>query len=195
MRWNWKKWLGLGLLGMAVLGIGLIIWQLDLPNWQALDLERIRSRPTSTSLYDAKGNELGPLGSRQERVYTELDEIPGYVKAAFIAAEDQRFYEHSGIDIRRIFGALWHDIKTRSLAQGASTITQQLIKLTHLTSEKTLARKAQEIVTVTAHDSAADLQDSAGIFRPCFSESDAVHYNVLSVLFQHCCCFDYNSVI
>ena len=78
MRWNWKKWLGLGLLGMAVLGIGLIIWQLDLPNWQALDLDRIRSRPTSTSLYDAEGNELGPLGSRQERVYAELDETYRY---------------------------------------------------------------------------------------------------------------------
>ena len=89
---------------------------------------------------------MGPLYAARERIFTELEEIPGHVTAAFIAAEDQHFYKHSGIDLKRIFGALWHDLKTRSLEQGASTITQQLIKLTHLTSEKTLARKAQEIV-------------------------------------------------
>ena len=146
MRRNWKKWLGYSLLGAAALGLGLLIWQLDLPNWQELDLERIRSKPESTTLYDAGGNPLGALYAAQERIYTELDEIPAHVVSAFIAAEDQRFYQHSGIDVRRIFGALWHDIKTMSLDQGASTITQQLIKLTHLTSEKTLSRKVQEIL-------------------------------------------------
>ena len=146
MQRKWKKWPVYGLIALAVLLAGLLIWQLDLPNWQKLELERIRSRPETTVLYDASGSKLGPLRAGRERVYIELKEIPEHVSEAFIAAEDQRFYSHSGVDIKRIFGALWHDIKTMSFSQGASTITQQLIKLTHLSSEKTISRKLQEIV-------------------------------------------------
>ena len=139
-----RKWILLALAAAIALGLGLLIWQLDLPSWQALDLEKIQAIPQSTVLYDADGARLGALYGDRERKYATLSEIPDEVTAAFITAEDQRFYEHSGVDVRRIFGALWHDLKTMSLAQGASTITQQLIKLTHLSSEKTLARKVQE---------------------------------------------------
>ncbi len=146
MGGKWKKYLVFLLSGIAALGLGLFIWQLDLPNWQSLDLERILSRPESTALYDADGNALGPLYGGRERVYAQLEDIPDHVVSAFIAAEDQRFYQHSGVDVKRILGALWHDVKTMSFEQGASTITQQLIKLTHLTSEKTISRKLQEII-------------------------------------------------
>ncbi|MDO5300837.1 MAG: PBP1A family penicillin-binding protein, partial [Clostridia bacterium] len=64
---------------------------------------------------------------------------------AFIAAEDLRFFDHSGIDIYRIFGALRSNLKSGTLAEGASTITQQLAKLTHLSAEKTLRRKLEEV--------------------------------------------------
>ena len=141
-----RKWIWTAIAGVIALGLGLLIWQLDLPAWQRLDLDRIRSIPQSTVIYDSAGNRLGALYGDRECKYTPLSEIPEAVIAAFITAEDQRFYEHSGVDVRRIFGALWHDIKTLSLQQGASTITQQLIKLTHLSSEKTLSRKAQEAV-------------------------------------------------
>lgn len=141
-----RRWIAIAAGALGAILLGLLIWQLDLPNWQGLDLERIRSQPESTTIYDCAGRELGVLGTQQERSYATLEEIPEHVCAAFIAAEDRRFYSHSGVDVKRIFGALWQDIKSRSLAQGASTITQQLIKLTHLSSEKTLARKAQEIV-------------------------------------------------
>ena len=141
-----RKWVSLAAAVLLAVLLGLFIWQLDLPNWQKLDLEKIRSIPQSTLVYDADGRAAGALHASREREYAKLGEIPRHTVAAFITAEDQRFYQHSGVDVRRIFGALWHDIKTRSLAQGASTITQQLIKLTHLTSEKTLSRKAQEAV-------------------------------------------------
>ncbi|MBQ9832586.1 MAG: PBP1A family penicillin-binding protein, partial [Clostridia bacterium] len=59
---------------------------------------------------------------------------------------DARFYEHKGIDIIRIFGALWADIKAGGYVQGASTISQQLIKLSHLSSDKTIMRKIEEAV-------------------------------------------------
>ena len=126
--------------------LGVLVWQLDFPSWQKLDLNRIRSLPRSSVLYDKNGEKLGALYGQQERVYAGLEQIPEDVVAAFITAEDQRFFEHNGVDVKRIFGALWHDIKTGSLEQGASTITQQLVKLTHLSSEKTISRKAQEAV-------------------------------------------------
>lgn len=141
-----RRWIYIAVSALAVAVLGLAIWQLDFPNWQKLDLDRIREIPESTVVYDASGNSVGALQNARERSYVSLDRIPEHVTAAFITAEDQRFYQHSGVDVKRIFGALWHDIKTMSLAQGASTITQQLIKLTHLTSEKTISRKVQEIV-------------------------------------------------
>lgn len=139
-----RKWIYIAGAALAVGLLGIFIWQLDLPNWQRLDLERIQKLPESTVVYDEAGQKAGAIYTARERVYVELDEIPEHVIAAFITAEDQRFYQHSGVDIKRIFGALWHDIKTMSLEQGASTITQQLVKLTHLSSEKTLSRKVQE---------------------------------------------------
>lgn len=62
----------------------------------------------------------------------------------FTSAEDARFFEHEGVDVIRIAGAIVADIKAGSYVQGASTISQQLIKLSHLTSEKTISRKAEE---------------------------------------------------
>ncbi len=75
---------------------------------------------------------------------SEYTDFPEDLKNSFIAVEDKRFYEHNGIDFLRLGGALIQDIKTMSFAQGASTISSQLIKNTHLTNEKTITRKLQE---------------------------------------------------
>lgn len=139
-----RRWIYIAAAALSVALLGILIWQLDLPNWQSLDLEKIQKMPESTVIYDQAGHKVGAIYTARERIYVPLDKIPQHVVDAFITAEDQRFYSHSGVDVKRIFGALWHDIKTMSLEQGASTITQQLIKLTHLTSEKTLSRKVQE---------------------------------------------------
>lgn len=141
-----RKWIIRLAAGAGFLAIVLLLWQMDLGSWKPLDLEKIRSIPESSIVFDANGNSAGAIYAVRERSYTPLNEIPEHVRQAFLAAEDQRFYSHRGIDVKRIFGALWHDLKTRSLAQGASTITQQLIKLTHLSGEKTLSRKVQEAV-------------------------------------------------
>lgn len=87
----------------------------------------------STTVYDSEGNELNKLvGAGANRIYKELDEIPYYVQKAFIAIEDERFYEHSGIDVRGIFRAGFTTIKEllsgSDSMQGASTLTQQLLK-------------------------------------------------------------------
>ena len=81
----------------------------------------------------------------QRRTPVALDLVPEHVKNAFVAIEDARYFEHSGIDPIRILGALYADIKAGEYKQGGSTITQQLAKMIFLTPEKTIARKVREI--------------------------------------------------
>ncbi len=135
---------GLGIVLLSALG--LLIWRLDLPHWKRLDLARIEAMSTATTVYDANDVAVGTLYGSEHRIWVGLNSVPRHVQQAFIAAEDQRFYRHHGVDFHRLLGALWQDVRTLSYAQGGSTITQQLIKLTHLSQAKTLSRKAQEIV-------------------------------------------------
>ena len=74
-----------------------------------------------------------------------IDELNAYTLNAFIAVEDKRFYEHNGIDYKRLLSATVNNLKSLSFKEGASTITQQLIKNTHLSSKKTITRKLKEI--------------------------------------------------
>lgn len=76
---------------------------------------------------------------------TPINEIPLHTKNAFIAIEDKRFYEHNGVDFKRLISALFNNVKSMSFKEGASTISQQLIKNTHLSGEKTIKRKVTEI--------------------------------------------------
>lgn len=98
----------------------------------------------TTKIYDKDGNYIESLHGVENRTYVPLAKIKKYTQDAFISIEDERFREHFGIDIQRVLGALWVDIKSGSKAQGASTITQQLIKNTFLTQDKEWKRKIQE---------------------------------------------------
>lgn len=108
---------------------------------------------TETSiLYDAKGDEFKRL-YRQNRDEVEPGQIPNLVRNAFIAVEDKRFEDHSGVDFLGIARAVMVDIIHRSAKQGGSTITQQLAKNLYLTQEKTLFRKAKEVSIAVALES------------------------------------------
>lgn len=76
---------------------------------------------------------------------TSSEKIPDHVKKAFVAIEDKRFYRHHGVDFKALIRATANNIKSRSLKEGGSTITQQLIKNTHLSGEKTFKRKLLEM--------------------------------------------------
>ncbi|MBE5754335.1 MAG: hypothetical protein E7340_03260 [Clostridiales bacterium] len=76
---------------------------------------------------------------------TTIDSIPSHTINAFIAIEDKRFYNHNGVDYKALLRATFNNLKSGSIKEGASTITQQLIKNTHLSNEKTLKRKITEI--------------------------------------------------
>ncbi len=81
----------------------------------------------------------------ERRVLVDRKDIPDTMVKALLAAEDARFFDHSGIDLVRIGGAALKDIATRRMSQGASTLTQQLARAVFLTSEKTWARKINEV--------------------------------------------------
>ena len=80
----------------------------------------------------------------ERRVLIDRKDIPDVMVKALLAAEDARFYDHSGIDLVRIGGALLKDLATRRMSQGASTLTQQLARAVFLSPEKTIARKLNE---------------------------------------------------
>ena len=97
----------------------------------APDISQINVVPTgfTTTIYDKDGNAIENLiGAQANRVYVELADLPEHVKYAFISVEDERFYEHSGIDVRGILRAGVQGLKNGGFSEGGSTITQQLIK-------------------------------------------------------------------
>ncbi len=101
--------------------------------------------PLTSYVYDRYGNEIATLYGEQNRIFVPLEEIPLHVQQAFIAIEDERFYSHIGIDPIAIARSLFENLKSRQWTeQGGSTITQQLVKNTYLSSEKTIARKLRE---------------------------------------------------
>jgi 1A family penicillin-binding protein len=97
----------------------------------------------SIKVFDNRGRFVGRLLPEQ-RYWTPLHRIPLFLQQAVVAVEDTRFYEHGGIDVRGIARALVKDVMNRNLAQGGSTITQQLIKNRYLSGEKTIDRKVKE---------------------------------------------------
>jgi len=116
--------------------------------WHSLDPSLIKNCERSLLIYDSESNLVCAAGDTK-RIWVDIDSLSQTTVNAFIAAEDTRFYSHDGIDLYRIFGAAWADIKAGGYVQGASTISQQLIKLSHLSSEKTLDRKLEEAVLAT----------------------------------------------
>ena len=108
-----------------------------------LDLAALGAQDKTSFIYDSEGNLITDYKGTEDRVMVSIDEIPEMLQNAFIAVEDARFYEHNGVDVKRIVGALVTNLTTGS-SQGGSTITQQLIKKTVLSSEQSYKRKLQE---------------------------------------------------
>ena len=133
------------LIGVLLLFCAAFYVFFDVPDWQKLDISKLSALAQTSSMYDMNGELMSELRGSENRIIVSLDEIPLHTRQAFIAAEDLRFYDHCGIDVYRILGALRSNLKSGSLAEGASTITQQLAKLTHLSAEKTIRRKLEEI--------------------------------------------------
>lgn len=128
-------------LSVAAILFGILFYFAVTTN-AVLHIDNIKKSKISLSILDSEGNKLSYSG---ENDYATLDEIPDNLINAFVIMEDKRFYSHNGIDFIRIGGAMIKNITTLSKKEGASTITQQLIKNTHLGNEKTFSRKLKEM--------------------------------------------------
>ncbi len=127
-------WIGIGTVG-TVAYVGA-----HLPPIQSLEIPK---RPPTIQILDVAGHPLARRGDMAGEVLS-LKEMPAYVPKAFIAIEDRRFDDHYGIDPYGIVRALIANIMHRGVAQGGSTLTQQLAKNLFLTQERTINRKLQE---------------------------------------------------
>lgn len=110
----------------------------DLKNKQLFD------RAQTTKIYDTTGNLITDLYVEQNRVLVPLDKISPYLQKAVISIEDRRFYDHEGVDWKAIMRAFFKDVQQGKIVEGGSTLTQQFIKNTLITDEKTFQRKIRE---------------------------------------------------
>lgn len=100
--------------------------------------------PASSQILDMNGNLITNIHATENRTLVTLDKIPANLQNAFIAVEDNRFYEHNGIDPKGIFRAIYSNLTSGEVAEGGSTITQQLAKNAFLSQDRTFKRKIQE---------------------------------------------------
>ncbi|MEQ6377221.1 PBP1A family penicillin-binding protein [Bacillaceae bacterium S4-13-56] len=141
-----KKWIWIAVLStiaVSFIGYGLIYY-----GGSKIVDEREFVLDTTTTIVTEDGEEIAQLYN-QNRTLVPIDDIPHHVQEAFIAVEDKRFYEHAGIDSRSVLRAIFRNIASGKKAEGASTITQQLVKNIFLTNEKTWTRKIKEVMAAT----------------------------------------------
>ncbi|MEY2404131.1 MAG: penicillin-binding protein [Acidimicrobiaceae bacterium] len=152
-HWRWARWPVCGFGGVVLLGLiaFLVLWfTVKLPN----DLPPVRS----SAVLDAKGRQIAVFEQNGLREPVKLDQVAPVVVDALVSAEDRHFFDHHGIDPGGTVRALWHDVRGESL-QGGSTITQQLVKNSYLTSDRSLWRKAKEGVLSIKLEQTHDKRD------------------------------------
>ena len=130
------------MLGLAAFSFGLLAAiSTKIPQ---LDPAREHTQ-ANTYVYAADGHTvLAILRGNQARIIVPSAKISPWIKHAIVAAEDRRFYEHRGVDVRGMARALWADVSNQGVVQGGSTITQQFVKNAFLTSNKSIGRKLVE---------------------------------------------------
>jgi len=136
----------LALLALLAIAFGslaglMLVYSVNLP--QISELERYRPI-TTTDLYDIHGQVIGSF-ALQRRTNITYDQFSPLLREAVISIEDKNFEKHGGVNLFRIIGAAYHDLRSKGRAQGASTITMQLARNLFLSDERTVSRKLQEI--------------------------------------------------
>lgn len=146
--WRWVRWvlLVVALLMLAGLAAGAGVLYALTRNLPSLDELQRRENPVNTVIYDREGQVIAELHGAENRVLVKSDEIAEVMKQATVAVEDQRFYEHHGVDIWGIARATFENLKAGAVVQGGSTITAQYVKNAYVGSERSVARKLREAV-------------------------------------------------
>jgi len=104
------------------------------------------SPPLSSVVYDVDGKVIANIYDKEHRLYIKFDDIPPRLIEALVAIEDTSFFEHYGVNFEAIFRAAYKVLKARKAVEGASTLTQQLVKNVLLSRKKTINRKFREII-------------------------------------------------
>ena len=136
--------IGFGYLGLEAV---LAYYRQQLPSVETLTTAALTQE---TSIYDRDNQLLWRTSPGERRMRVALNDIPSHVQSAFVAIEDRRFFEHSGLDTLGILRALATNWRLGQVRQGASTITQQLARLLFLDSSQTLERKIKEALLAQA---------------------------------------------
>lgn len=132
------------LLGAGVLALyaGYEYYSKDLPNLSVVTGYKPK---LVTEVYSSDGTMIGEFAFERRKI-VRYENIPPHIRNAFISIEDKRFFEHEGVDLKSIIGAMTENIQEGTWVRGASTITQQVIKNVILTPERTLSRKIKEAI-------------------------------------------------
>lgn len=130
---------------MGAAGIGTLVgvakaYMETTPN---LDTGKIEDQSETSNIYDGNGDWITAYTGTENRDWATIEEIPDMLQKAVVAIEDVRFFNHTGVDVKRLIGVFISNLMNSSV-QGGSTITQQLIKNRLLSSERTYKRKIQE---------------------------------------------------
>jgi membrane peptidoglycan carboxypeptidase len=143
--WRWRRiFFIFGLLGMCVPAGGIAAMaRTELPELDEL-LQSSFICAADVAENCNSQNAMAQISQDEDRVNVRLQDVPEVLRRAVIAAEDRSFYEHTGIDPVGIARALYRDVRAGGLSQGGSTITQQFVKNTYLTNERSLSRKLEE---------------------------------------------------
>ncbi len=128
--------------GVLALYGAYLYYSRDLPNFRAITGYKPK---LITEVYSSDGTLVAEFAAERRKLIA-YEDIPPHVRDAFIAVEDRRFFEHEGVDIKSILGAVMENIQEGDWVRGASTITQQVIKNIILTPERTLSRKIKEAI-------------------------------------------------
>ncbi|MBN2096095.1 penicillin-binding protein [Candidatus Peregrinibacteria bacterium] len=142
---KWIKWLFVAFV-VGCTAIGVIVLLMVLPNLPDIDNIHNLVAAQSSAIYDREGNLLYTIHGEENRESIALADVPQYAIDAVLAIEDDRFYEHGGVDFLAVMKAVCHEVHICSTPRGGSTITQQFIKNAFLSSERTYTRKLKEII-------------------------------------------------
>jgi penicillin-binding protein 1A len=144
----WLRWFAfpaLALAGLAVIGLALagFVVLLAYPNLPSIEALTEYQPKIPLRVYTSDGVLIGEFGEERRSVVT-IDEVPALMKQAILAAEDERFYQHTGVDYQGVLRAAYSNLVLGGKTQGASTITMQVARNFFLSREKTLTRKLYE---------------------------------------------------
>jgi penicillin-binding protein 1A len=144
----WLRWfafpaLALAGLGVASLALGGFVILLAYPNLPSIEALTEYQPKIPLRVYTSDGVLIGEFGEERRSV-VRMEEVPALMKQAILAAEDERFYQHTGVDYQGVLRAAYSNLVSGSKTQGASTITMQVARNFFLSREKTLTRKLYE---------------------------------------------------